>query len=342
LLSPEVLIRDPEWQPYRYDLEREALVFAHLPRVLQQRVTFLDHRYLPDVQRSQPVSAADLMRGAAGVQARPMHFIFHTAFCCSTLLARAFDQPGASMGLKEPQVLNSFAEAWCMGRVTANTEPAFCTVLDLLSRPLAPGEVQVVKPSNIANIVAGRILALRPQSKAIFLFSPLKDYLEASARKGAAGRAFNRDFFGPFHRAMPLDASVSASALADMQVAASLWLMQVRFLSEIAGRLGRERVQTLNANSFLAAPAETLERAGAFFEIPLPAPAHWQDVASGPIFYEHAKNLGTPYNAKRQKNDLAAAGQAHQAEIAAALDWANDIAQQAGAPLGLGDTLLGG
>ena len=48
--------------------------------------------------------AVDVVRAAA----RPatMHFIFHSAFCCSTVLARAFDIPGIAMGLKEPPIYN--------------------------------------------------------------------------------------------------------------------------------------------------------------------------------------------------------------------------------------------
>ena len=37
--------------------------------------------------------------------AKAPHFIFHSAFCCSTLLARAFDIEGQSIGLKEPTIL---------------------------------------------------------------------------------------------------------------------------------------------------------------------------------------------------------------------------------------------
>ena len=43
----------------------------------------------------------------------PIHFIFHSAFCLSSVLARAFDMPGTSMGLKEPMLFNDLA-GWQM------------------------------------------------------------------------------------------------------------------------------------------------------------------------------------------------------------------------------------
>ena len=40
-----------------------------------------------------------------GAQA-PIHFIFHSAFCASTMLVRALDVPGSAMGISEPVILN--------------------------------------------------------------------------------------------------------------------------------------------------------------------------------------------------------------------------------------------
>ncbi len=60
--------------------------------------------------------------------------------------------------------------------------------LDLLSRPLALGETQIVKPSNFANSLASEMLALRPDSTLV-LSSSLKWFL-CSGGLQAYGRAF--------------------------------------------------------------------------------------------------------------------------------------------------------
>jgi hypothetical protein len=71
---------------------------------------------------SGPVPVDALPEDAITPHTAPLHFVFHTAFCCSTLLARALDVPGSSMGLKEPSVLVDFASVWLQRRQTQATE----------------------------------------------------------------------------------------------------------------------------------------------------------------------------------------------------------------------------
>jgi hypothetical protein len=91
-------------------------------------------------------------------RAGPLHFIFHTAFCCSTLLTRALDIPGVSMGIKEPGVLTHFAYDSALGRQPPGAIAALSVTLDLLSRPLSPGETQIIKPSTPGNHLMPQML----------------------------------------------------------------------------------------------------------------------------------------------------------------------------------------
>ncbi len=96
--------RDPLWFPDRYDPGHDAVHFRRLTRDDHRAATFLTDEYLPADGPRMVVRRAEAI--AAAPVAGPVHYIFHSAFCCSTLLARAFDAPGAAMGLKEPVVLN--------------------------------------------------------------------------------------------------------------------------------------------------------------------------------------------------------------------------------------------
>src|SRR5438552_3069742 len=109
-------VRNADWLPYWYAANDDMLVFAHLPREAQRRAVFLDPRFLARAQKSDPVPLAELPAAQIREQAGKMHFIFHTAFCCSTLLTRALDIPGVSMGVKEPSVLAAFARHFGTGR----------------------------------------------------------------------------------------------------------------------------------------------------------------------------------------------------------------------------------
>jgi hypothetical protein len=333
----DTLVRDPAWLPFMYHVDIDAFVFAYLPRETQRSAVFLDPRFLGETPKSAPIPLRSLPANEIREAAQPVHFIFHTAFCCSTLLTRALDIPGVAMGLKEPSVLVPLAHLRADGR-RGRGDP-LDIALDLLSRPLAPGETQIIKPSNAANPIARRILETRPSSKAVILYSPLDAYLRSTARMGMTARAFNRQMFTQLASVMPLKTRFSAHDLflqTDLHIAAQVWLMQAAYLGAAARDFGPSRVRTLRSATLLEDKAGTLARLGDFFGLEADA-ALWRKIASGPVFDRHAKAQGdAPYDAgAREKADAA-----HAAEVAGVLAWAEALARHNEVPLDLGDTLL--
>lgn len=333
---------DPAWLPHLYEPRSDTLVFAHLPREAQRKLTFLDPRFVKRDLESGPVQLAHLPMDAVSGQAGDIHFIFHTGFCCSTLLARALDLPGVSMGLKEPSVLVNFADYWANPRRTAGAFEALSVTLDLLSRPFGDGEAQIVKPSITANHIIPQLLHARQDAKAVLLFSTLDTFLRAIARRGLEGRIFARQLFRQFASVNPLDTGFSegdALLHADLQIAAQAWLMQVSFMEQLAKRFGRNRLRVLSSESVLTDAAGTLSRIGEFFDLRL-TPATAQAVANGPIFQEHAKELGRTFNPAAQREQYEESGRAHREELMMAKDWARALAIRSGAPLVLEETLI--
>ena len=53
----------------------------------------------------------------------PIHFIFHSAFCASTMLVRALDVPGSAMGISEPVILNDMVGWRRRGAEISNAWP---------------------------------------------------------------------------------------------------------------------------------------------------------------------------------------------------------------------------
>jgi hypothetical protein len=330
------LVDDPTWLPFSYDPRAGNFTFAHAPRDTQRKLVFLDPRYLTDTPKSPSVSARALA-APASKSAQPAHFIFHTAFCCSTLLTRALDLPGVAMGVKEPSILVDLMHA---GPATSSGSEAnpLSIALDLLSRPLASGETQIIKPSNAANPLAHAILDTKPQSKALVLYSSLDAYLRSSARLGQAGRAFNRQMFVQFAQTIPLAQRFAVQELllqTDLQLAAQVWLMQVGLLNAVARRFGPSRVRTLKSTTLLANKPRALRSLGAFLELAA-SDDRWAEVAAGPVFANEAKSFDDrPFDADAKKR----ADEVHAAEIAAVMPWAETLAAHCGVPLDLGDTL---
>ncbi len=328
--------------PFHYDSREDTISFAHLPRQAQRAAVFLDRRFIADAFKSQPAPIRALSLNLIREQVGPLHFVFHTGFCCSTLLARALDIPGAAMGLKEPAALLSFAQRWSSAQRMPGAMNALGVTLDLLSRPLSPGESQVIKPSNVANHLLPDVLHLRPDAKVLVLYSDLRSFLQAIVRREASGRIFARQIFQGFSASIPLDITFSAEAQllqTDLQIAAQAWLMQMAFFSSVVRHYGHARVRTLSSDALLADTTSALSKLGDFLGIGLKR-TRWTEIARGPVFREHAKEHGLPFDADAHKAQLTAAGAIHLHEINAVHEWAHQLAQRGNAPLSLGNTLL--
>jgi hypothetical protein len=335
-------VRDPAWMPHDYDVRRDTLTFAHSPRDLQRRVVFLDPRFLSQAPKSERIPVASISPEITGEMAGPLHFLFHTGFCCSTLLARALDVPGAVMGLKEPSVLGSFAQYWSQPRRTPGALEALRVTLDLLSRPLGAGETQVVKPSNIVNHIIPQLLHVRSDARALVLYSSLDAFLIAIARRGMDGRTFARSMFQQFSPVIPLDTGFTQDDMmrhTDLQIAAQAWIMQASFMDSIAKRFGPSRVRVLNSETFLTDKTRALTALGDFFRLPLPAIA-WEAIAQDPVFGEHAKEHGRKFDADAYHAQQRDAAAMHADELRRTQEWAQGVAARCGAPLTLEETLF--
>jgi len=288
------VLGDPEWLPSRWDRQADAVQFVHLTRADHDGVTFLGEEYLAKLQ--PPSLTLDFAEIAAAKPpaAPPPHYIFHSAFCCSTLLARALDLPGTSMALKEPQILNTLTEA---ARAKALSREVLQLFAGLLGRPFGAGERVIVKPSNVVNLLATGLLEIDPGSKAIFLYAPLPRFLRSVADKGLFGRIWARGIFKTLRADTGLNFGYSAEDLldlTDLQVAALAWLMHHAQAAALIARLP-ERVRTLDSETFLARRAEALSAAAAHFELDLDD-GRAEEIASGPVFATHSKQLGQTFD----------------------------------------------
>jgi len=335
-------VSDPTWIPHAYDARTDSLTFARVGRDTRNHAVFLDRRFLAQAPQSQPIPVGSMPAADIAAVAGPIHFIFHTAFCCSTLMTRALNLPGVAAGLKEPGVLVSFAQHWSNARQTPGALNALGVTLDLLSRPMAPGETQIAKASNVATHLLPEVLHLRQDAKVLLMYSSLGGFLEAVTRRDINGRSFARQVYHGFANSIPLDTGLSPEEQmlqTDMQIAALAWLMQVAFFNDMKRHYGMGRVRTLSSDRFLSDPAGALTNAGIFFGLRAD-PETWSEVAAGPVFREHAKERGLAFDADAHNAQLAQARNAHARELAAAEDWAKRIAARCGAPLSLGDTLM--
>lgn len=327
---------DAAWLPHRYDETSDAIRFVHAPREAHRIATFLTDEYLAGAATPEVVGRAEALADAA--PAGPLHFIFHSAYCCSTLLARAFDIEGVAMGLKEPQILNDLQGWRGRGAQPAKLAEVLDGALRLLARPFAPGEAVVVKPSNLVNAFAPAMLAMRPDARALLLHAPLRVYLGSIARKGMWGRLWVRELFVKIARDGMLDYGFSPEDVlrqTDLQIAAIGWLGQHRHFAALAARCP-DRVRTLDSERLVARPTETLAALGRLYGLSFDAAS----VAAGPAFTSHSKGAGA-FDAEARRADQREAAAVHAEEVDKVALWAEAVAAAAGQDLELPAPLLG-
>ncbi|KAK0343312.1 hypothetical protein LTR94_018799 [Friedmanniomyces endolithicus] len=298
-----------EWLAHRYDPTHDAFQFHVIDRELRRSTPFLTDDCLAPKHPPLVIKRSDLT-----VSSSPIHFIFHSAYCCSTLLASAFDLPGSAMSLKEPVLLNDLVGWRQRG-----------------AAPDATGEATVIKPSNVVNGLATAMMSLRPQAKAILLYAPLEAYLTSIARKGMTGRLWVRELLSR----QLVDGLVELGFAprdyllhTDLQAAAVGWLAQHRLFAIMADRWP-DRVRTLDSEQLIAAPLASLDAASAFLGIAPPADGFIPVIET--VFQRNAKD-GSPFKPGQREGDRQQGQQLHKEEIERVAQWAQLVARNAGLP----------
>ncbi|WP_447726926.1 hypothetical protein [Sphingomonas koreensis] len=320
--------RLPEWLPHRYDPQHDAIHFVGADRALRQKVPFLTDEYLPNAANPQVVRRTEAL--ASTPADAPVHFIFHSAYCCSTLLANVLDRPGTASAVKEPVILNDLVGWRHRGAAPAKVGEMLDHALRLLAHPFEAGEAVIIKPSNVVNALAPAMLSLRPRSRAILLYAPLDHFLASIAGKGLFGRRWVRDLLMKQLKDGVVDLGFGADDYflhTDLQVAAVGWLVQHKLFADMAVRWP-DRVRTLDSEVLMARPHEVLQATAGLFGLKLDAAAVSQMIASD-AFTRNAKD-GARYGSADRSAARASNATLHADEIGKVTVWAEAVAGAAG------------
>lgn len=315
------------------------MVFAYLPREAQRQVNFLYDPLTASAPKSIPIPRRDLF-GLEGAS-QPVHFIFHTGYCCSTLLCRALDLPGVSMAAKEPQILQSFSGPMLIGERDQIRNGAMASALDLLARPLSAGEVSSVKATFLDLLLIDEVARARPSTKILMLYGPMDEFLRSVARRGLKGRTYMRHIFGQISPTIGLRTGLTTPdlfRLGDLQMAALTWMMMVARMDRTRAALGGARVRTLRSDQFLGNKALSLTRLGKFWDLNAPG-EKWEEVANGQVFRQHAKGERL-FDEVGRRADQERTSALDGPEIQEVLVWIDMIKRKIGFGADLGCTLL--
>ena len=317
---------DPEWLPHSFDGDGRRIAMIHVPRDMHDSLTFLNDQNFGNRFDVAIHDSGQIASFADTAPEGPLHFIFHTAFCGSTLLTKALTVPGKVMGLKEPIVLNDLALRTLRNGPSAEQQ-RLRLMLRLLARPFDEHGAVIVKPSNVANRLLAPTLETRPKSRAILLHSDLPGMLLGVAKAGLERRQWVRQLYVSLSQWAPGGLGQDPEKvieLADLPLAALAWFMQIRHFREIARRFGSERVMMVDCARLMARPHQTLSSVADFLELGLDAATIDRAIHSE-AFRTHSKFVGMRYNMKDRERDLAEAKRAYGREIKATITWLENL-----------------
>jgi hypothetical protein len=307
----ETLLGNPQWFPERLDVASANFSFVKADFANLASQAFLDHRWNRSGLEHRSASASSLLSMLP--QDRPkLNFIWHTGFCCSTLLAKALNGPSNNLSLCEPQVLVNAAEAKRAGlfvrRPASKDIPKL--IFHLLARKMSPELAVTVKPAPAANVLL-RDAATQTAGAMLFLYSDCRSFLISTAKLGEEGRKYARRMFlallGDGHAQATLPPAQLLS-MSDLELAALLWHMQIaEFLRNWP--LVQPRARSLDCDAFLTNPLETLTQVSDFFSLHVGS-EKLAEAVSGPLFRQNAKDPSSSldFRMRREQND-AIAGQ---------------------------------
>ena len=317
------LARDPAWFPHALDANRRLLALARIDRTGLSNEPFLDQRMEKSVTGSMSAPFDALV--AAAPANPPPSFIFHTAFCCSTLMAKALDSNGAVLALKEPNVLMEAANVLRMAK-GAGVETARKTVsatVNLLARPHQPGEGILIKPTNTANNIAPSIVA--SGAPVILLYGDLRGFLLSVLKKGEACKAFTRKQYTIFALDGEGVAAIperQALGFTDLQIAALVWRHQMEMFARILSS-GAANVRSLYFRDLLKDPQGVLKAAAAHLKLDLPDDKLAANV--GAVFSKNSKFEDQEYTPEKRSRDERSLEDRHREELDLIEGWARQL-----------------
>jgi hypothetical protein len=326
----------PEWLAHRYAPDQDTVHFIQVDREARRRAPFLTDADL-GARKPYIVRRADapVTGGVA-----PVRYIFHSAFCCSTLLANAYDRPGLAFSLKEPTILQDLVGWRHQGAAPVKIGAVLGDAVRLLARPFEAGEACVIKPSNVVNGFIPALIGGRDDVRALLLYAPLRIFIGSIAKKGVTGRLWVRDLLAKQLQEQFVDLGFTAQDYfrqTDLQVAAVGWLAQHMMFAKIAAKMP-DRVMTLDSEMLLARPDEALSALDALFGVVDTAEGRASVVAN--VFSRNSKT-GETFDASNRRADQDAALGAYRDEIDKVVIWAEKVAEGAGVPMTLSAPLFG-
>jgi len=317
----------PDLFPIMLSPEANELVLVPVTRQAYRDASFLDDREIPTTgSRVLPLDEAIRLLDRHPPPAKPVHGIFHVAFCGSTLISRCLQELDTAFVLKEPFPLHAMAER---RRKIIPGSPAEATwrrqfrlLLRLLSRTHRPQQTAIVKPTDASTNLMCELLEHHPGSRAVFLHVGIEEFMLALL--GDRERmGFVRSRLAELGELFPDEAVFRLerwSSLPDAAQVACLWMLHARVHARYAGPNRTTACRSLDFARFRRAPVATLAGLVGFLGLEATTPAIEQAVAT--CIAVDSKRPGLRYSNKAWLRRRRETERLFRSDLRAGLEWA--------------------
>ncbi len=343
--SLDDLVTQAEYHLHALDLASGECEFLRVDNATFRHSTFMDHRLRTAAQEPIRTSLELIEKHIASMpiaaDSRPVNYIFHTAFCCSTLISKCLDIQGISSALREPAVFMQMANYKRVGNPLFldihRQQTLLNIVVYLLAKSSGQSETPLIKPTNAANNLIVEIVQNIHTQGILLLYSSLEQFLVSIIKKGEEGRAFVRRLFNLIRmdsersNSLPLE---SLSQLTDLQIAAMVWYVQLDNYLKVLDGFPAATIRTLDCEVFLAEPVNTLTRLCELFNLNVTKQA-LGEIITGPIFTKYSKNSLLDYDASIRETENTRIAKHNRETINGIIAWSERIRPEGPVPLPL-------
>jgi hypothetical protein len=330
------LLFQPEYHLFDFSPNVARFKFLVITEENLRLAPFIDIRFEPMAQASFSVNSRKLFSlESQHDQVRPpTHFIFHHAFVCSTLLARCLDQIDAFFSLKEPWILrrlSDYKRSQKKALPEAQWQEMFTCSLALLSKNYCSGRSSVIKATNVANNLISDVLRWMPQSKLVYLYSELGDFLVSNLKKPADTQQKMTWLLSEFMRGSDLDVRfkqfVDSGRLSLLHVCALIWVNNIYSLKQAIESYEGDALIKLHMDDLLGEPSVALERVSRHFGH-VPSVEEIDAMSRPEVMGTNAKNQTQRYSREMKQQESRLVLQTYGTQIQDTLNWIEPLVRE--------------
>jgi hypothetical protein len=335
------LMLSPELYPIAIDRLRHRVSFVPMSPDRYRSASFSDLATAGTAATAYTFNLDDLLLYGIHIpnHAVPVHYVFHTAYCCSTLLARYLDLIPPCFVLREPSLLAQIATLRPSGNPKPNLAHNAATeeewqelmklALRLLTRTYTPANVVVIKVNDLCNSLGSELLLTDARSRIVFLYVSLSTFI-LSVLKRQSRRVWLRRRLRDTRKAaesVPELARIDPAKLRDAEGAAYLWLLNKTHYDNLRRGDHSARVFACDGERVAESPEIAIADIAAFFGLPLSQQGLSQLLAH-PFVGRYSKDQSVQYDAESRRHDLAEMQSRFGVETEKGVEWAYGIKQE--------------